>query len=335
MSSSNDSVSAILWWNTISDSLNRYLPIFIYIFGIIGNCLNALVLLQRPLRLNPSAAFLAVSSIACLIAIVSGLTSRMMAGYAVDLTVTIKWICITRNYVLYTARTVALWMIAFATIDRWRSSSVNINLRQKSNVKNAQRGILIVFIFSCLVNTPITFCYEANLTGSIRGCYASTYACRVITDLIYAIITTLLPLIIMAVFGLLTVRNVRHMRVRVQNLTLSLSHQQHRTAATGPERQQARKRDRYLLKMLLVQVTLLCLFTCGHPIHKAYTSITANSAPPSVQSAIENFIFTLLTLLNFTASGMPFYIYTLTGGQMFRNALFDLIKASGRKILCQ
>lgn len=296
--------------------------------------MNVLVLLQRPLRLNPSAAFLAVSSIACLIAIVSGLTSRMMAGYAADLTLTVKWICITRNYVLYTARTVALWMIAFATLDRWRSSSVNIHLRQKSSVKNTKQSLLIVLIFSCLANIPITFCYEANLTEAIRGCYASTYACRVITDLIYAIITTVLPLIVMVIFGLLTVQNVRYMRVRVQNLTFSLSHQHHRTAATGPERQQTKKRDRYLLKMLLVQVTLLCLFTCGHPIHKAYTSIAANSAPPSVQSAIENFIFTLLTLLNFTASGMPFYIYTLTGGHIFRNALFDLIKASARKILC-
>jgi hypothetical protein len=279
--------------------------------------------------------FFNVTSIAGLIAIVSGLTSRMMAGYTVDLTLTVNWICVIRNYVLYSARTVALWMIAFATIDRWCSSNVNHNLRQKSNVKNARRSILVILLFACLVNVPITFCYEAGLTGALRGCYGSTYACRVITDVIYAVITTLLPLITMFIFGLLIIQNVRHTRNRVQNLTMSVSFQNNNRPTNVTGQQQTKKRDRYLLKMLLVQVTLLCLFTCGHAMQKAYTSIAAISSSQSLQSAISNFIFTVLTLLNFTASGMPFYIYTLSGGPIFRNVLFDLIKATGRKILCQ
>jgi hypothetical protein len=335
MSVSDDNVNLIAWWNNLSDSFNRYVPIFIYIFGIVGNFLNVLVLAQRPLRSNPSAMFFNVTSIAGLIAIVSGLTSRMMAGYTVDLTLTVNWICVIRNYVLYSARTVALWMIAFATIDRWCSSNVNHNLRQKSNVKNARRSILVILIFACLVNVPITFCYQASLTGALRGCYGSTYACRVITDGIYAVITTLLPLITMFIFGLLIIQNVRHTRNRVQNLTMSVSFQNNNRPTNVTGQQQTKKRDRYLLKMLLVQVTLLCLFTCGHAMQKAYTSIAAISSSQSLQSAISNFIFTVLTLLNFTASGMPFYIYTLSGGPIFRNALFDLIKAGGRKILCQ
>jgi hypothetical protein len=334
MSVSNNNANLVAWWNNLSDNFNRYLPIFIYIFGIIGNFLNVLVLGQRPLRSNSSAMFFIVTSIAGLIAIVSGLTTRMMAGYTADLTLTINWICVIRNYVLYTARTVALWMMAFAAIDRWCSSNIDNSLRQKSNLKNAQRSILFVLIFSCLVNVPITFCYEAGLTGALRGCYGSTYACRVITDGIYAVITTILPLITMVIFGLLIIRNVHHTRNRVQNLTMSISNQNNNRSANVTGRQQSKRRDRYLLKMLLGQVALLCLFTCGHAIQKAYTSIAAITTSPTVESAISNFIFTVLTLLNFTASGMPFYIYTLTGGSIFRNALFDLIKASSRKILC-
>jgi hypothetical protein len=334
MSVSNNNANLVAWWNNLSDNFNRYLPIFIYIFGIIGNFLNVLVLGQRPLRSNSSAMFFIVTSIAGLIAIVSGLTTRMMAGYTADLTLTINWICVIRNYVLYTARTVALWMMAFAAIDRWCSSNIDNSLRQKSNLKNAQRSILFVLIFSCLVNVPITFCYEAGLTGALRGCYGSTYACRVITDGIYAVITTILPLITMVIFGLLIIRNVHHTRNRVQNLTMSISNQNNNRSANVTGRQQSKRRDRYLLKMLLGQVALLCLFTCGHAIQKAYTSIAAITTSPTVESAISNFIFTVLTLLNFTASGMPFYIYTLTGGPIFRNALFDLIKASSRKILC-
>jgi len=335
MSSSNATADLIASLNNASNTLNRYIPIFIYIFGIIGNFLNVLVLSQRTLRSNPSAAFFVISSIAGLIAILSGLTSRMMAGYAVDLTNTVNWICILRNYILYTVRTVALWMIVFAAIDRCFSSSANVNLRQMSNMKNAKRSIVFVFVFSCFVNAPIIFCYEANLTGLIRGCYGSTFACRLITDLTYAVVTTLLPLLLMIIFGLLTIKNVHHTRSRIQDVTMLSMSYQNKNTLTDVARQQIRKRDRYLLKMLLIQVTLLCLFTCGHAIQKAYSTITSNSPTPPLQSAIENFSLTIFTLLNFTASGMPFYIYTLTGRTMFRNTLFNLIKATVRKILCQ
>jgi len=335
MSSSNADADLIASWNNASDLLNRYVPIFIYIFGIAGNALNVLVFGQQPLRSNPSAAFFVISSIAGLIAILSGLTSRMMAGYIVDLTNTVKWICIVRNYILYTARTVALWMIASAAIDRWLSSSADASLRQKSQLKNAHRSILFIFIFSCLFNAPIIFCYEANLTGTIRGCYGGTYACRLITDLIYAIVTTVLPLVCMVIFGLLTIKNIHQTRNRIQNMTMmSLSHQNQPMETNITGQRQGRKRDRYLLRMLFVQVTLLCLFTCGHAIQKAYSSIVSNSPTPPLQSAIDNFIFTIMTLLNFTASGMPFYIYTLSGGIVFRKALIELIKTAGRKILC-
>jgi hypothetical protein len=336
MSSSDANAALIALLNNESNTLNRYVPIFIYIFGIIGNFLNVLVLGQRPLRSNPSAIFFITSSVAGLIAIVSGLTSRMMAGYAVDLTLTVRWICIVRNYILYSARTVALWMITLAAIDRWLSSNADANLRRMSTMKNAQRSIVAVLIFACLIDGPIIYCYQANLTGALRGCYGSPYVCACLTDLIYAVLTSVLPLIFMVIFGLLTIQNVRHTRNRIQDITMqSMSHQNRSNPTEITAQRQSRKRDRYLLKMLFTQVTLLCLFTCGHPILKAYSSITSNSPSSAFQTALVNFIFTILTLLNFTASGMPFYIYTLSGGSIFRNAILDLIKTAGRKFLCR
>jgi hypothetical protein len=336
MSASDADAALTVSLNNASNTLNRYLPIFIYIFGIIGNFLNVLVLAQRPLRSNPSAVFFITTSIAGLVAIVSGLTSRMMSGFAVDLTLTVNWICVIRNYVLYSARTVALWMIALAAIDRWFSSNVDVNLRQMSKMKNAQRSILVVLIFACLINGPIIYCYKADVTGALRGCYGSTYVCSVLTDLIYAVITTVLPLLLMVIFGLLTIRNVRHTRNRIQDMTMvSMSYQNQNRPTEITAQRQSRKRDRYLLKMLFTQVTLLCLFTCGHAIQKAYSSITSNVSSSLLEAAIANFIFTILTLLNFTASGMPFYIYTLSGGSIFRNAILELIKTASRKILCK
>lgn len=333
MSVSTSTAHIIQSLDTASTMINRYLPILIYIFGLIGNCLNILVLGQRQLRANPSAACFLLSSSANLIVLISGLTSRMMSGFAVDLTLTVGWICKTRNVVLYTGRTVALWAIVLAAIDRWLSSSMDDQVRRQSSLRNSEREMMIILVGSFLINIPIIFCYEANLAGVLRGCYGSTDACRIGTDLIYAIGTTILPLMLMAIFGTLTIKNIRHARNRIETATGTVIRAERKTSVHTSQHE-PKKRDRQLLKMLLVQVIIFFLFTCPHPIQKAYTSIASTPPPDSLENAINNFIFNCLTLLTFTSSGMTFYIYTLSGGSVFRKALLGLIKKVIRRICC-
>jgi len=123
-SSDADIVAA---WNNISDGINRYFSIFIFLFGIIGNILNILVLSQRSLRINPCSLFFLISSIANLIAILSGLTTRMLSGWALDLTNTIDWLCKFRAFILFLSRNIASWLILLAAIDRWFLSSLNVH----------------------------------------------------------------------------------------------------------------------------------------------------------------------------------------------------------------
>jgi cytochrome b subunit of formate dehydrogenase len=334
MSSSDTNLTISL--NNISTAFNSYLSIFIFIFALIGNMLNILVLSQRKLRSNPSATFFLASSIAGIIVILSGLTSRMMSDFGKDLTLTVDWICKIRNFILYASRTILLWMIILATIDRWLSSSVAVHMRQMSSLKNTRRSMLLVLIYTCLINAPILYCYEANLTGVLRGCYGFTYACRLTTDLIYAFGTTLIPLSLMIMFGLLTIRNVRHVQSRVRTLADITWDRDIRTTITTKSsgQTQAKKMDRQLLKMLLVQVTLLLLLTGPHAIQKVYTSFSSTPPSNSLQSSIQNLIFNIFTLMSFTGSGIPFYIYTLTGGSLFRTALVDIVKTMMQKLFC-
>jgi hypothetical protein len=139
----------------------------------------------------------------------------------------------------------------------------------------------------------------------------------------------------MIIFGLLTIRNVRHTQNRVRTVTgVVLSLENNNAPTTRNGQALGRKRDRHLLTMLLVQVTLLFLFTCPHAIEKVYSSFASSPPSPSLQDSIENLLFNVFTLLAFIASGMPFYIYTLTGGSLFRKGLIDLVKTIIRKFLC-
>lgn len=335
--SSSDGVQALIaTLNNVSNILNSYLPIFIYTFGIVGNLLNILVLSHRALRSNPSTLFLLISSIAGLIAILSGLTSRMMSGYATDLTSTVDWICKLRNVILYSSRTINLWTITLAAIDRWLSSSVEQKIRAMSNLKNFRRSIIILLIYTCIINTPIIYCYQANLIDQPRQCYGSSYSCRLTTDLIYAFGTTLLPLSLMLIFGWLTLQHIRHGFGRISAATGTAVHPSNKDLSIIKVRElNRRKMDRNLFKMLLIQVTLLFLLTFPHGVEKVYSSLATTASPNSLRNAIEKLISNTLSLFSFIASGMPFYIYTLSGGSLFRNTLFQLIKKIFQKFLCR
>lgn len=326
-------LSAVL--NNVSSALLAYGPIFIFVFGIIGNCLNVLVLSQRTLRNTPASVLFMTSSLAGIFVLISGLISRMMAGYNADLTLTVGWICKIRNFVLYGARTVVLWMIALATIDRWLSSSVKVNRRHLSNMKNVRRSIVVVLIYAFVINSSYFYCYDANLSGAIRGCYGSTYACRISTDLIYAIGTVQLPLLVMLYFGLLIIRNLHAMQLRIGNNMNAASIKTTQTDKVTTTRSTLRRKiNRQLLRMLFLQVAILFLFASPHSVQKVYTSFTPSVPAQSLAFVIQNLIFNIFTLLAFTSSGMPFYIFTLAGGSLFRKACFDLMKTVGQRIFC-
>ncbi len=102
-----------------------------------------------------------------------------------------------------------------------------------STMKNVQRSIIAIVVYACLINAPIIFCYEANMTGTLRGCDGSTNACRLTTDLIYAFGTTLLPLLLMIIFGLLTIKKVCYAQRRVQAMIGPVfNHEKRNTTAT-------------------------------------------------------------------------------------------------------
>ncbi|CAF5013564.1 unnamed protein product [Rotaria sp. Silwood1] len=160
MSSSETSFIASL--NNVMLQINRYCTIFILLFGFVGNILNILALSQRNLRSNPCGWYFLTSSIANLISIVSGLLTRLLSGWNNDLTETIDWLCKLRAFVVFSSRTIALWLIMFATIDRWLLSSANAHYRRLSTLKNARRITFIVVFIFCLMYVQMFYCYQAN-----------------------------------------------------------------------------------------------------------------------------------------------------------------------------
>jgi hypothetical protein len=76
--------------------------------------------------------------------------------------------------------------------------------------------MIIILFCSAFIYLILFYCYEANLTNTPSTCNNKTDTCRILTDLIYIFITTLIPLILMIVFGLMTISNVRQAQRCIQ-----------------------------------------------------------------------------------------------------------------------
>jgi hypothetical protein len=312
----------------ISVQLNRYLSPVIFTFGTVGNILSCLVLLQLRLRSNPCAVLFLVSSFVDLISILIGMPTRILSGWNLDPTSSIHWICKLRAFIVFSTRTMAIWLITLATIDRWLLSCIDVHRRRMNTLKNAKRGILATLILSIISYIHMFYCYEANLYDTPLQCYGKNQECRLITDLIYALITIIIPLILMIIFGLMTISNVHLVHIRAQSTSnISLN-----TRLRIKELKFNKRVDRQLLRMLLVEIIFLIVLCIPQAIQKFYITFKTFDSGSGLEDVIKTFLYNIELLLAFIASGMPFYIYILAGGSIFRKAFIDLIRVSFRKI---
>ncbi|CAF0838913.1 unnamed protein product [Rotaria sordida] len=314
----------------ISDQLNRYVAPIIFIVGVVGNILNCLILSKRTLRSNSCALLFLISSFTSLISILIGLPTRILAGWHVDPTNTFDWACKTRVFIVFSTRTMSIWLITLATIDRWLLSSIDIHRRQMSNLKNIKRVIFIVVILSIVFYIHMICCYKANMNDEPLKCYGKSVECRIMTDLIYAIITIIIPLSLMIIFGLTIISNVHHIHTRVHTRTIIST-----VISSRTEELRIKKIDHHLVRMLLVQVLLLTIFCIPQAIQKFYITFKPHNLLSKQEDALNHFLYNIEVILAFIASGMPFYVYTISGGTVFRKASKDFMKEVYRKLTCQ
>jgi hypothetical protein len=321
MSSNNTDAELIAHLNHVSAQINRIFPVIIFFIGTIGNILNILILSQKRLREIPCVFLFLVSSIFSLISIDFGLITRVLSGFAADPTSTIRWLCKLRTYIVFATRAMVFWSFVLATIDRWLSSSVEVSRRQLSSLKNAQKGTILVIVVSMIVYAEILYCYEPNLINAPFKCYAKNYQCQLTADMTFVCYTTIAPIIVMLIFGLLTIINIRQSQSRLLKMTATST----TTTAVGAQ-QRSKSVERNLLLMIFVQVIVLGSLTLPQAIQRLYAVFVGTGNNP-LEATIDMFVYNFVLLLTYLASAMQFYIYTLTGGTLFRKAILDMVKS--------
>ena len=306
--------------NLVSFQMNRYLSIFIILFGSIGNILNLFIFYRPKHRTNPCAVYFFYASIAGLIALYSGLISRIFAGFSLDASATTEGLCPTRAFIVWVSTTASSWFLTYATVDRYCISCRDVRRRNLSNLRFTHRLMVITLVGGSLIFAETFYCYVPNLKNSPLTCYGRNIVCRLYNEIASATFFVFLPSIIMLLFGWATVKNVKKL---ISSITP--------TAVTKTMTKTIKKTDRQLIQMLIVQIVLSTIFNIPLAIYRLYLTSTLSVVKSPLKTAIENFCFQIFYLASFMTFGMPFYIYTLSG-TVFKGECKTFFQVICRKI---
>jgi hypothetical protein len=197
-------------------------------------------------------------------------------------------------------------MVTLACVDRFMITSERATLRAFSTLNRAKWLIFFSIIFWLLFNIHVPI-MERIIDGqcAITGVYSIFYT-------FYAIIfISGIPVTILIIFGYLTYRNMRQMKVRVQPMIHNRIDANH----------SIRRQDRDLLIIVISEVLLYIVTTIPFPLILLETMISgyviSNKTVQYFQ--IEGFIVTIAYLLLFVNAAIPFYIYLISSKSFCRD----------------
>ncbi|UJR16704.1 hypothetical protein I4U23_003604 [Adineta vaga] len=306
----------------LNRAINRYVPMPLLFFGIIGNILNLFIFTRKTFHNNICVIYFLGSTIFDSFVIIVGLLPRLFNGYGIDL---------SQNFAILS------WFIGFACIERYLSSSISVYKRQWFTKKRTYASMIIILIFGFIAFGEHFYCIDINqnLFGAPQSCYQLKLntECQIMDSLLQLIFEILIPVLMMIIFGFLTVQNIHNQRSRINAVqivdtsvttTVEMIRTNHLSTFEG--KRNIQKRDAQLLTMLLVQVGVFAISTFPIGVYKLYSIATIHEIKSTLQRSIENTIFNISVISLFFNNCITFYIYTLFGS-VFRRELVKLFRS--------
>jgi hypothetical protein len=214
---SSSSVIATLVFVTRQINIFAGMPIFIA--GVIGGLLTTIVFLSfQTFRRNPCAFHLSVMSFVNIGQLLTGLLSRITTNVSgIDWTQSSLFYCKFRMYFLVVFTTISLICMCLATIDQYFATCHRPRWQQWSNLKSARCLSAASIVFGLLTSIPCLIYYTqqvSSITGNITCTATDEFFLKLNIYFYRLIISNILPLFVILVFGLLTYRNVKQIAYR-------------------------------------------------------------------------------------------------------------------------
>ena len=287
---------------TVILRLNIIAGIFIFLFGIVGNCGNIYVFSRPVYRKTNAGIYLLIASVASIIQIVHTLLPRILSdGFQISIVQSNDRYCQSRFIIAGVASLCAISYPCWASFDQYMSTSRNANRRTRWSSKRFVRlSILLTIVFWSILFLPGSIFTRASNNICIGSHLSiSTMYSYGMTPFGYFF----LPITLLLYFNLGIVKNLRDTSgVVVTNTNKRMARQVHR--------------------MLVPQLIILILSGLPFVSQTLYGTITASWSKDENRQAIENLIAHITRLsfyLNYMSS---FYVHMLTSSE-FRRIIFE------------
>jgi hypothetical protein len=294
----------------ISLQLNRIVPIFQIILGTFGNIMNILIFTRRSLRSHPCSLYFLASSINNLFVLyVATLTRLLSSGWKIDPSNSNVTLCKLRIFFVYTSIALIQWFMVLASIDRYLSSCRNALYRQMSSLTIARKSIGLTILILALAHFHTFIWWTVDYMGTKTYCNIFIYDYELAFQVFFLIFTCILPPILMTLFGILTIVNVRKLRTQVAS------------QSNDARNERLRSKDRQLIVMLLIQVFATIFCTLPFSVANITSMIFQYSITLSEYgNAINTFYSNVARIVSHFNPVVGFYIYTLSS-QTFRTEI--------------
>ncbi|UJR16623.1 hypothetical protein I4U23_003523 [Adineta vaga] len=292
---------------TIQKQLILYVCPLWLIFGTVGCLFNLIVFSRRPLRSSSCCIYFFAASVGHLVTLSVGLGSLLHSLNNPDPQTQSLLFCKIRGYLFQISIILSRWFIAFACIDRFASTSMNIRLRNFAKPKIAYRIIpIIILIWSIIcIHRLIFYEIKGTLCGIVNNIGAAFYHTAYV---IFAV--GLFPTITMSTCAYYIRQNLALRQQRRMQLVLGNAH--HNSL------------DQQVLRMLFVQIICYVIFTLPQMGNLIFSTISVTITNRSAEYlAIEKFVLFLAELMLYLFGVTTFYLYTLTS-RTFRSELMKL-----------
>ncbi|CAF4318183.1 unnamed protein product, partial [Adineta steineri] len=216
-SNNNTSLSlAILQLQTGFRYSSLILGFILLIGGVLGNILNIIVFIKTGnYKNNACSLYMFVRTFLDLYVLLAGLTTKILsAGFQIDFTLINRIWCKTRFGIAEINSESTYTLICLQAIDAFICSSPSAVVRQKSNIRIARCLIIGTVCFWSIHEIPYFIFQDLVIVGGIPMCIATNTIYAQYRTYVFALgIISITPIIVISIFGFLTVRHMKTISV--------------------------------------------------------------------------------------------------------------------------
>lgn len=293
--------------SNVLKEINLYGSLLIIIGGIVGNI--SILILFRPRWKNSCALCLLCAAIFNGLNIIVNVWSRFVGTISIDPTYINLHLCQLQYYSGHVWSQIGRYMVCLACLDRYFLVKNNLHFQIISRpvVIRSIIGFIAIFWHITSIHIVILTKIENGFCGQF-GIYKLIYFIYVL------ILASIIPPVLMAIFSLSAYFHMKTFHLRIQ------------PSGGNNNSIVMQRKDRELLKMVLVESIVYILTSILYPVISLEVSITNYMAIQKslLHQQYENFFFNLGIISIYFNNLIPFYTY-LFASKTFRKGTKELL----------